>query len=194
MFKQTWWDNNLNSRLNEYLSWLGDKDTESRIFIRNFIKNKCIKSMVDFGCGPAIEYTSLLNEKYPIIYLGVDSCIHIKEINENKNIPFLYSNIEETNITSNSYELSYSRHVLEHLDTYKILLNEMIRIANTYVLNIFFIKPSENEIINYCNHDNLYHNVYSKIDIESTLKLNPKVKEYTWVNINKNEIALIINM
>lgn len=194
LFKQTWWDNNLENRLNEYLGWLGDSSADSRVFIRDNIKNLKIKSIADFGCGPCLEYLDLKNEGYKFEYLGIDSCIHLKKINEDKEIPFINVPVEKTGLKDSSYELSYSRHVFEHLPTYEDILDEMIRVAKKYVIHIFFIKPSDDEKINYWEQENLYHNVYSKTDIEKYISKNLKVKSFQWVDINKNENALVITL
>lgn len=190
MFKQTWWDNNLKTRFNEYLGWLGDSSADSRKFIKQYIKDLNIHSLVDFGCGPAIEYYNLKNDNYNITYLGVDSCLHIKELHEKNNVPFLYSNVEESGLNENMSELSYTRHVLEHLPTYSKLLDEMIRISSKYIVVIFFIKPSNEERINFNAVDNLYHNMYNKSDIEHFI--DNKISTYRWFDINDKEIALIM--
>lgn len=75
MFDQTWWNNNLKNRYNEYLQWLGDESSESRIFIKQYIKDNNIKSIVDFGCGPAIKF---INIKFNDNFLNpenMSSCI-----------------------------------------------------------------------------------------------------------------------
>jgi ubiquinone/menaquinone biosynthesis C-methylase UbiE len=194
LFKQTWWDNNLQNKMDEYLGWLGDTTSDSRIFIRDNIKELEIKSFADFGCGPCLEYTALKDEGYEFDYLGIDSCIHLKEINESKGINFINSPVEETGLEDDSYELSYSRHVFEHLTTYTHILDEMIRVARKYVVHIFFIKPGETEKINYWEAENLYHNTYSKDDIEKYLSKNSKVKSFEWMDINKDENALVISL
>jgi ubiquinone/menaquinone biosynthesis C-methylase UbiE len=194
IFKQTWWDNNLENRLDDYLGWLGDRDVESRVFIRDNIKEMEIKSIADFGCGPCIEYRALTEDGYEFDYLGIDSCIHIKDIIEKYEIPFLQSPVEHTGLEDSSFELSYSRHVLEHLPTYKDALGEMIRVSNKYVAHIFFIKPSDTEKINYWEGENLYHNTYSKQDIEEYLNANAKVKSFEWLDINDDENVLIIEV
>lgn len=192
MFDQTWWNNNLKNRYNEYLKWLGDESSESRIFIKQYIKDNNIKSMVDFGCGPAVEYYNLKKDDYEIEYLGIDSCIHIRDIHNKDNMPFLFSNVDsDIDIKNDSYELSYSRHVLEHLPEYKTMLSNMIRISKKYIVNIFFIKPSDKEAINFDKHDNLYHNRYCKKDIEQFLQ-NLNINDFKWIEINNNECALVI--
>jgi ubiquinone/menaquinone biosynthesis C-methylase UbiE len=194
LFEQTWWNNNLKNKMGDYLGWLGDSTADSRIFIRDNIKELGIKSFADFGCGPCVEYTALKEEGYEFEYLGIDSCIHLKEINESKGINFINSPVEKTGLDDNSYELSYSRHVFEHLPTYEDILNEMIRVASKYVVHIFFIKPTEIEKINYWDEENLYHNSYSKNDIENYLSKNSKVKSFEWLDINKDENALVISL
>jgi len=41
LFKQTWWDNNLNNsqKFGEYIGWLGNESADSRVFIRENIKD-----------------------------------------------------------------------------------------------------------------------------------------------------------
>ena len=196
LFKQTWWDNNLSDtqKFNEYLGWLGNENAESRVFIRENIKDLEIKSIADFGCGPCVEYNALTSDGYEFDYLGIDSCVHLKELNESKGINFLQAAVEKTGLEDNSYELSYSRHVFEHLPTYKDALKEMIRVASKYVVHIFFIKPNDEEKIDHWEQENLYHNHYKKTDIETYLKRNKKVKSFEWLDINDSENALVISI
>lgn len=196
IFEQTWWNNNLNinRKFEEYLGWLGPKESDSRIFIKENIKDLEIKSIADFGCGPCVDYFSLKEDNYEFKYLGIDSCFHLKEYNESRGVNFLQAPVEKTGLGDNSYELSYSRHVLEHLPSFKDCLSEMIRVAEKYVAHIFFIKPSEEEKISYWEEENLYHNQYSKSDIETFLNENEKVSSFEWLDINKSEIALVITL
>lgn len=195
-FKQTWWDDNLvnKQKFNEYLGWLGDRESDSRIFILDNIKELGIKSIADFGCGPCVDYFSLKEDGYEFDYLGIDSCSYLKEYNESRGVPFLNSPVEKTNIEDSAYELSYSRHLLEHLPSYKDALKEMIRVGSKYVAHIFFIKPGEEEKINYWEEENLYHNQYGKSSIETYLKRNKKVSSFNWLEINEKENALIIEL
>lgn len=196
LFEQTWWNNNLGNanRFNEYLGWLGDETSDSRVFIRDNIRDLEIKSIADFGCGPCVDYMALKEESYEFDYIGIDSCEHLKEYNTKREIPFLLAPVEKTGLKNNSYELAYSRHVFEHLPTYKEILTEMIRVASKYVVHIFFIKPGDSEEIKFWDEENLYHNQYSKKEIEQYIKRKSKVKNFNWLDINQNENALIIEL
>lgn len=196
LFKQTWWDKNLGNKriFSEYLNWLGNETSNSREFIRDNIKELEIKSIADFGCGPALEYKALKSEGYDFEYIGIDSCVHIEDLSKENDIPFINVPVEETGLDDNSYELSYSRHVLEHLPTYKDALNEMIRVARKYVVHIFFIKPTDSEKIVYDDPNNLYHNRYVKEEIEDFINLNQKVESFEWVDIDEKEVALTLKI
>lgn len=196
IFEQTWWENNLKNdqKFKEYLGWLGDEKSDSRVFISENIKEMGIKSIADFGCGPCVDYFVLKNKGYEFDYMGIDSCSYLKEYNESRGVPFINAPVEKTGLESNSYELSYSRHLLEHLPTYKEGLKEMIRVASKYVVHTFFIKPLDEEKIDHWEQENLYHNQYSKEDIENYLKKNKKVKSFEWLDINKDENALVITL
>jgi len=196
VFEQTWWNNNLKNsgKFNEYLGWLGSKEADSRVFINEKIKELEIKSIADFGCGPCVDYITLRDEGYEVDYLGIDSCTHLKEYNESRQINFLNCPVEKTSLEDNTYELSYSRHVLEHLPTYKDCLKEMIRVSSKYVVHIFFIKPGDEEKIAHWSQENLYHNCYKKTDIESYLKRNKKVSSFEWIEINDSENALLVRL
>ena len=198
LFKQTWWNNNLDksNMFKEYLGWLEGPNAESRVFIRENIKDLEIKSIADFGCGPAVEYTALTEEGYEFEYLGIDSCEHLKEYNESRGIPFTIAPVEKTGLKKNSYELAYSRHVFEHLPTYEDILDEMIRVASKYVVHIFFIKPGDkdNEHRELDVPNQLYHNRYVREEIEAYLKKHKGVESFEWVDINKKEIALSIEV
>jgi SAM-dependent methyltransferase len=195
-FTQTWWDNNLNFKMNEFLNWIGDTNAESKKFFRKFcIDNKFqFKNILDVGCGPATEYEGFLQDKITTTYMGVDSSKILEELNKNRNVPMIRSNCENIPIEDSTYELVYSRHVLEHQPNFEKVLTEMIRCSNHYIANIFFIKPSDHQQISYCPNENLYHNLYNIQDIENFLHLNNKVKKFSWIDINKQENLLFIEV
>jgi len=68
----------------------------------------------------------------------------------------------------------------------------MIRIASQEAVHVFFIIPSEKEKIDYNIETNLYHNTYSKLDIELFLNKQSKVKNFEWKNITHQECSLHI--
>ena len=192
-FKQTWWDLNLENKMEMFKSWIGDYNIESKKFIRQYVINNNYISLADFGCGVATEYFGYKNDNYNIKYLGIDSSLILNNKNTEVGVPMLLRDINETSLKDNEYEVSFSRHVLEHQPTYKNSLNEMIRVASKEVIHVFFIKP-EKEKINYDLSLNLYHNMYDKFEIESFCINNEKVHSIKWFEINDKECSLHIKI
>lgn len=196
IYKQTWWDNNLtnNNMFNTFLGWVGDSSAESKVFFRNYLKDKDYKNIVDVGCGPATEYFGFKQDNINIEYTGVDSSEFLFNYNKNRDIPMIHAEAHRIPVDNDSFEISFSRHVLEHQPSFKPVLDELIRISSKLAVHIWFHKPEDVEIIDYDDAQKLYHNFYKKIDIEEYLKLNEKIKNFEWVDINEKENILLIHM
>ena len=194
-FQQTWWDKNVSQKFNEFKSWIGDYNAESKVFVRNYVKNAGYKSLVDLGCGPATEFFGYKNDGYEISYMGVDSSWVLYSHATSQGVPCLHSPVEEISLPDSSFEVAFSRHVLEHLPTFRECLGEMIRIGQKEAINVFFIEPSElPEKIDFYEPDQLYHNRYNKQDIEDFLGQNPKVLAFSWVRVNPKEVVLFMKL
>lgn len=194
-FKQTWWDDNLTDRYDEFASWIGDSNSSSKIFFRNYVKQKKYISLVDIGCGNATEFFAYQKEYPELKYTGVDSSRILNERNYKLGVPMVLASAENTRLASNFAEVSFSRHVLEHQPKFQPVLNEIIRLASNVAIHIFFIPPGDDsEHIGYDSSQNLYHNRYHKKDIEDYITSNYKVKNYEWINIENIESALIVHI
>jgi ubiquinone/menaquinone biosynthesis C-methylase UbiE len=194
-FKQTWWDDNLATRYDEFVSWVGDSSSRSKVFFRNYVKEKKYTSLVDIGCGNATEFFAYQKEYPELQYTGIDSSKILNEKNSKLGVPMVLAPAENTELPSNFAEVTFSRHVLEHQPKFQPVLNEIIRLASKVAIHVFFIPPGDNdEHIGYDNFQNLYHNRYNKKDIEGYITSNPKVKKYEWINIENVESALIIHV
>lgn len=192
-FKQTWWDKNLNNSIDQFKAWTGTYDAESKVKIRQHVVSKKYKSIADFGCGLATEYFGYKKDNYDIEYIGIDSCNILYEKNISQQVPMILAEASSTSLIDNSYDVSFARHLYEHQPTYKPFLNEMIRVASKEVIHIFFIKPKK-EIIHYDPVENLYHNTFDKQEIEHYCYNNTKVKKVYWIDINKDECSLHIEL
>ena len=192
-FKQTWWDQNLDKRYKEFESWVGPKSSVSKVFFRNYIKEKGYKHLVDVGCGPATEYYGYKEEYPELQYTGVDSSVFLYNKNVAAGISMLLAPAENIGVEDNFFEVGFSRHVLEHQPSFKPVLEELIRISEKEAIHVFFIPPKYTpEHIGYDPNENLYHNRYDKYTIEAFLLDHPKVKHFSWIPITEQEEALSI--
>lgn len=194
-FTQTWWNLNLPNRMEEFNSWVGNKNAQSKIYCRKIVREGNYKSLVDLGCGTATEFFAYKEEYPELKYLGVDSCKSLYDQNEKMGVPMLLASVEDTKLEDGQFDVVFVRHVLEHQPTFQPTLEEMIRIGSQLAMHVFFMIPrDELEAIGYDAIDNLYHNRYDKRDIEKFLKNHPKVVWFEWHNINISENVLMIHM
>jgi len=197
ILKQTWWDNNLTTNMNKFLGWVGESNAESKVFFRNVIKTSQIqfKNCLDIGCGPATEYLGFQQDNIDIEYTGVDSSVILNNINVEKGIPMIQAEGHSIPVSDSSYDLVFSRHVLEHQLSFEPILEEMIRISSMMVAHTFFIKPEDQpqELIwRKSEKDNLYHTRYNIKDFENFLNSNIKVDRFEWREINSKENILLV--
>lgn len=134
-----------------------------------FIYASDVLSMLDVGCNTGIMGYRAIQCGYNGSYLGVDSnpkAIDIgRKIVVGDNVNFLIGDIEEgLDLPNQSFELVYSKDVIEHLPHYNRAIKEMTRLASKYVLISFFIILSEKgEEDNIRKHKSgCYVNCYNK--------------------------------
>jgi len=191
-FKQTWWDENLGNKFNEFESWIGPSTEASKVYFRQYIKDKGYKTLIDLGCGTATEYFAYSAEYPELSYLGIDSSTILYNRNTELGVPMLLVGSYPTPLVDNHSDVVFSRHVLEHQPSFELLLSEMIRLASKEAIHVFFIAPKDREVIYYNPEENLYHNTFNKGEIESFLIENKDVESFSWIPINTGEIALSV--
>ncbi len=180
-----WWNKNVEVRIDDFKSWVGDYNKASKVYCRKYIADKQYKTIIDCGCGMATDYNGFKKDNYKIDYTGLDSCRFFIDINATHGIKMINAELEkDLRIVSNSYDVVYCREVLEHLNGYEKCLSELIRIGIKEVIIVFFIKPAEeDDKINYWESEDLYHNKYNKDKLEKFINDNPKVDKLFWVDV-----------
>jgi ubiquinone/menaquinone biosynthesis C-methylase UbiE len=195
---EIWWQNCVGSKVSwqTFSGWLGGIDAESRIAMRNHVKQAGYESIVDIPCGLCIDYWGLVQEGIGIQYTGVDITSRLVEYVKRRGAPAVVGSIEKIPYPDNAFDMSYARHILEHLDSYQAALTELIRVAKKEAFITFFIKPSEGLqdgiVSNWDRGFLLYHNQYSRPKMEEFIKMNPKVAEIVWEDVNSAEVILHI--
>jgi ubiquinone/menaquinone biosynthesis C-methylase UbiE len=194
-FKQTWWDDNLNNKFEEFISWVGGSDSTSKVIFRKYVKEMGYKSLIDLGCGNATEFFAYRDEYPELVYTGIDSSSFLYQKNVSNGVNMILAPGEETGLDDNYSDVVFSRHVLEHQPNFKPILSEMIRLSKKEAIHVFFIIPGDNvEHIGYDSSQNLYHNRYNKSEIEKFIYSKEKVRSHSWIPISDFECAISIQM
>lgn len=191
----TWWNNNIpGKRLEEFKNWLKDGYQSDRIYCRKYIIEKEYKSILDCGCGLAIDYYGFKDENYQIRYMGLDSCHYLIDLHRSKDIPMIEAELDNPfPIRDNTYECVYGREIIEHLQYHRRTIDEFIRVASKEVIISWFIKPDdEPEDIRYRQDEDVFHNKYNKNQLEQFILSNDGVEELFWHQPNEKHAVLHI--
>ncbi len=196
---EQWWEAKCKEKekFELFAGWIGGEDELSRIAMRAHIQKKNYQLLLDIPCGLCVDYAPLKQNNHQMKYHGVDITPTFVERAQALQIPVTHGKIQNIPFPDSSFEVAYSRHILEHLDTYIEAIKELVRVASKEVIVIFFIIPTnkDNDLIVTGPVDGypIYHNRYSRIKIESFLNTLEKVKEYSWEYVpNTTECILHI--
>lgn len=193
---EQWWEHNLHGVMNNvFAQWLGDVDAPSRVRMRNYIKSRGYKSILDVPSGLCTEFFGYQKYNVDIAYYGVDITQKLVDRALGLGINVVRGSIEEIPFADSSIEVVYARHILEHLNYYELAVNDLIRVAEKEAIIIFFIKPHARPDSIRPTTDKghlLYHNVYNRKKLESFVRANPKVASIAWEDITSSENALHI--
>lgn len=181
---EVWWEACVDDQISyEYFEWsLGEVNCLSRRVMREHVIEMGYTSILDVPSALCLDYFGFLQENYPIEYLGVDITPKFISFAESKGIPAIQGSIENLPLEDNSFEICYARHILEHLKSYEKAVDELIRVAKKEVLIIFFMIPDNSPNLQLETHDGylIYHNTYSREELEKYVRRNPKVHCIDW--------------
>lgn len=199
---EQWWENNLGGSgynhngnaqraptCEEFESWMGDKDSVDRKFIRTNLWGD-FKTFLDGGCGACPEYFGLKSdfgdEK---VYTGVDVTPKLVEYNKGRGINCVHGSLNDIPFADDTFDVALSRHVVEHMAGIEKPLSELIRVTKKQVILCFFIDPLRNISFSHViklddagTRSECYHNQYSSSLINVLLSDNPKVESFEWID------------
>lgn len=114
----TYWDRNEE----DYAVTLGGADAITRVIVRNHILANRYTSVLDFGCGMAMDAEPLMNSG--VYYSGFEASNRFR-----KNVRTCSPKLPQIN--DNHFDFAYCRHVLEHLEKDEMVdaVRGMVRVA-----------------------------------------------------------------
>lgn len=194
---QRWWHYELPHVIERCKTWFGNENAASRVQARNYVVSKKYQSILDVACALGTDFFGYKNNKIVISYQGIEIAPFLVERAQKLGINVTWGTIENIAREDSAFDVTYARHVLEHLEYYELAINELIRVAKREALIVFFIAPhDEPDVIDPipANGHILYHNRYNKQKLEAYILSNPKVDHIEWEPSGDREMILhIIN-
>lgn len=192
---EAWWEKHVETMMPTFASWLGDYSSISRVKVREHIRAKNYKSILDIPCGLCTDFFGFQRDSMDVQYFGIDITPKLIKLAQEKNIPVRQGSIEDIPCLNSSFDVCYSRHILEHIPYYEKAIQELIRVAKFEVLIVFFIKPTDepDKIVFDSDLDWLiYHNYYNRQKLEEYVLKNPRTKSIEWQDANDKEVLFHI--
>ena len=196
---EIWWEKCIGNQISweQFYRMSGDENDDLRAAIKNHVLQKDYASFLDCGCGMCVDFWNIIFSKPEIDYLGVDITQKFVDRANDLGIKALKGSVENIPVQNNQFEVSFCRHVLDHLDYYQKAIDELIRVAQKEVIIVFLFEPgNQKDEINsmqFYGYDRFY-NRYNKSKLESFVLNNPKVKSLHWNKVNKNNTILHIEL
>lgn len=144
--------------------------------IEKFVLKNKIESVLDAGCNTGMFGFRLFDKGYDGTYLGIDSnptgikyAIRMR-LADPKKCKFKLCDIEDTSpLKKRSFELVYTKDVIEHLESYKKAISELSKLTTKYLAVSFFIPLKDEESIHRHN-DRYYLNHYCRKEFYEYVK------------------------
>ena len=157
-----WWDTRLKDpkAFDFFVENLGGTSMPSRVLARELAVGRGITSVLDVGCGPAIDRWQ---DAKGIAWRGCDASRLICDTNRERGITIDFAAAHLLPYKARSYDLVYARHVWEHLPHFLPALKEACRVAKRGVMTTFFQPPGSHERITVA--DGAHYNDYKLADI-----------------------------
>lgn len=149
------------------------------------------KSFLDYGCGSATTYEALQKEEILVDYLGLDIIPKNVEWCKN-NFPNgkfeINPSIHKIDQPDQSWDVVYSRHVVDHMNSFEEAMDEHLRVVKELVIVVLWVpfeEGDEHKISNIIDHrgtdhevtyPNEYTNSYSRKKVMEWIK----AKEPWW--------------
>ena len=188
-----WWNRNAATRSGDLLAWLGDVTAMSRAVMREHVMQRGYHSLLDVGCGPAIDREGFANLRYPLDYHGVDQCEMFVAKARERNLQVQVSTTDSLPFPPQFFDVAYCRHVLEHLAEPEPTIAEMLRVAKREVIVTFFLPPGVADELQGNSDDGcmLYHNRWSERRICTALWANPRVTRVRFRPVNEESMLFV---
>ena len=135
-----------------------------------------VRSVADLGCNVSIMGVLLRESDYTGEYIGIDANPHALTIAK-KNLSryensykLLEGNLRKLDFPSSSFECIIMKDVLEHMEDFRPVLGETLRVASMYAIVANFIPWTEGETIIRKEPTGYFHNLYARKEVYAFIR------------------------
>ncbi len=173
-----WWDRHIDDdnelTLMKQTGW--ENDPQRRVF-RQFLKSRKIRSMLDCGAGPGVEFLGIRAAGIDLEYIGLEVTQRFVARLASMGITVHHAGIEKIPLERGSVEVVYARHVLEHVASLEQALKQMVRVASRFVYIAANKRWTGKTIRMRSDQSGLWQNRYALKDVVRILNRHPRVEK-----------------
>ena len=181
------WDKVSEEAIGRIVKRLENLNDPERQIIRNILDQNNIQSILDAGCGTAMEYKSYRSDnRLNINYVGLDESQRMLTRAKDSTPSLVRGDIHTLPFSENAFDAVLLKHVLEHLHHYEGALREAFRVSRNLLIVDFFhtLLPFNLPIL---DKKGYWNNWYSRHQFETFLQSLP-VNRYERMTTTGNSL------
>ncbi len=134
-----------------------------RVHLRGILKRLAPCSLLDVGCGTAVELDGIIAEKLEVDYTGLDFTPEFIEANRARypSVRFIEADLLELTAPW-GYDVVSARAVLEHIQDGETAIRRLYEACKQVCVVSFFIPPEVNDHV-FHTIDGFIHHTYSRL-------------------------------
>ena len=184
-YYEQWWELNHATRGNDLARWLLESDRSSREAVGEAADRLGRDRVTVLECGPGVyvDADMIWKDRPEVAYQAIDVTPAIVAAGTAKGLAVRLGSVEAIPLPDRSVDLVYCRHVLEHLPSYRQALAEMMRVASSVAVAVFWRLDTEAEtdVILWNTVEDVpdtFHNMYAQKAVSAWLE--SLGVPYTW--------------
>ena len=177
-----YWDSQIKDpvKRRQFLDGIGNAHAPGRLQVRQHIIDRGYRTMLDAGCGPAIDFPHYRGR---LDYLALDFAEVWQRAAAANRIPFVAGSIEALPFKDRAFDVAYARAVLEHRPYYETGMRELARVADREAIVVFFRLREDEDLIRPDVENNIHHNNYARGGVERLARTLPGVQRFEWLDV-----------
>jgi ubiquinone/menaquinone biosynthesis C-methylase UbiE len=178
-----YWDQQLTDpeARRQFLDGIGNEHAPARKEVREYVVARGYRSLIDAGCGPAVDYRHFRGQ---LRYVGMDFADVWRHAAHASRVPFVSGSIDALPFGDSTFDVAYARAVLEHRPYYHDGLRELARVAAKEAIVVFFKLRDDHDLIRPDVENSIHHNNYMRAKVEAFARQLPGVRELEWRHVH----------